>query len=103
MAAYINTYMLRLAELYLIYAEAIMGNSSSTSDATALQYFNAVRARAGLAPDRCGHPVRLGVRATRGTTDRPRVRPAPPDLRELRRALPFRPRRRVPLLPHRPR
>jgi len=50
MAAYINTYMLRLAELYLIYAEAIMGNSPSTADAVALQYFNAVRARAGLNP-----------------------------------------------------
>ncbi len=50
MAAYINTYMLRLAELYLIYSEAILGNSPSTSDATALQYFNAVRSRAGLAP-----------------------------------------------------
>ena len=49
-AAYENTYMLRLAEVYLIYAEAIMGNSPSTSDATALQYFNAVRTRAGIAP-----------------------------------------------------
>ncbi|HVY74461.1 MAG TPA: RagB/SusD family nutrient uptake outer membrane protein, partial [Puia sp.] len=48
MAAYINTYMLRLAEVYLIYAEAIMGNSSSTSDPEALKYFNAVRERAGL-------------------------------------------------------
>lgn len=48
MAAYENTYMLRLAEVYLIYAEAIMGNSPSTSDATALQYFNAVRTRAGI-------------------------------------------------------
>ncbi len=48
MAAYINTYMLRLAEVYLIYAEAIMGNTASTSDAEALKYFNAVRKRAGL-------------------------------------------------------
>jgi hypothetical protein len=48
MAAYINTYMMRLAEVYLIYAEAIMGNSASTSDAIALKYFNAVRTRAGL-------------------------------------------------------
>ncbi|MDR0792060.1 MAG: RagB/SusD family nutrient uptake outer membrane protein [Chitinophagaceae bacterium] len=48
MAAYINTYMLRLAEVYLIYADAILGNSASTSDATALQYFNAVRTRAGM-------------------------------------------------------
>jgi len=49
MSAYINTYMLRLAEVYLIYAESIMGNSPSTSDAEALKYFNAVRERAGLA------------------------------------------------------
>jgi starch-binding outer membrane protein, SusD/RagB family len=48
MAAYINTYVMRLAEVYLIYAEAIMGNSSSTSDVEALKYFNAVRKRAGL-------------------------------------------------------
>jgi starch-binding outer membrane protein, SusD/RagB family len=48
MAAYINTYMMRLAEVYLIYAEAIMGNTASTSDAEALKYFNAVRKRAGL-------------------------------------------------------
>jgi hypothetical protein len=48
MAAYINTYVMRLAEVYLIYAEAIMGNSASTSDAEALKYFNAVRNRAGL-------------------------------------------------------
>lgn len=49
MAAYINTYMMRLAEVYLIYAEAIMGNNPSTSDAEALKYFNAVRKRAGVA------------------------------------------------------
>jgi hypothetical protein len=45
----INTYMLRLADVYLIYAEAILGNAPSTSDSRALQYFNAVRTRAGLA------------------------------------------------------
>ena len=50
MSAYINTYMLRLAEVYLIYAEAIMGNSASTSDGEALNYFNQVRTRAGLSP-----------------------------------------------------
>jgi hypothetical protein len=43
-----NTYMQRLAELYLIYAEAVIGNNSSTIDATAVDYFNAVRTRAGL-------------------------------------------------------
>ena len=46
----LDNYMLRLAEVYLNYAEAILGNDASTSDATALQYFNAVRTRAGLAP-----------------------------------------------------
>lgn len=48
MTAYINTYMLRLAEVYLIYSEAILGNNVSTSDPEALKYFNAVRERAGL-------------------------------------------------------
>ena len=46
----INTYMMRLAEVYLIYAEAVLGNNESTSDAKALEYFNAVRTRAGLDP-----------------------------------------------------
>jgi hypothetical protein len=41
--------MLRLAEVYLLYAEAILGTQSSTSDAEALRYFNLVRRRAGLA------------------------------------------------------
>jgi len=42
----INTYMLRLAEVYLNYVEAVIGNSTSTSDATALSLFNALRKRA---------------------------------------------------------
>jgi len=45
----INTYMMRLAEVYLNYVEATMGNSTSTSDAKALEYFNAIRTRAGVA------------------------------------------------------
>ena len=45
-----NTYMLRLAEVYLTYVEAVMGNNPSTSDATAIDYFNAVHTRAGLPP-----------------------------------------------------
>jgi starch-binding outer membrane protein, SusD/RagB family len=45
-----NTYMMRLAELYLIYAEATLGNSASTNDATAMEYFNKVHTRAGLSP-----------------------------------------------------
>lgn len=44
----LNTYMLRLAEVYLIYAEAILGNNASTADAEALKYFNRVRTRAGM-------------------------------------------------------
>ncbi|MDR0575395.1 MAG: RagB/SusD family nutrient uptake outer membrane protein [Tannerella sp.] len=44
----LNTYMMRLAEVYLIYAEATLGNGTSTSDAQALKYFNAIRIRAGL-------------------------------------------------------
>ena len=43
-----DTYMMRLAEMYLIYAEAELGNNTSTSDAKALQYFNKVHMRAGL-------------------------------------------------------
>ncbi len=45
-----DTYMMRLAEMYLIYAEATIGNNASTSDATAVEYFNKVHTRAGL-PD----------------------------------------------------
>ncbi|MDR0864693.1 MAG: RagB/SusD family nutrient uptake outer membrane protein [Candidatus Symbiothrix sp.] len=44
----LDNYMLRLAEVYLNYAEALLGNSASTTDATALEAFNAVRTRAGL-------------------------------------------------------
>lgn len=43
----LNTYMFRLADVYLIYADAILGNNPSTTDAEALTYFNAVRSRAG--------------------------------------------------------
>ena len=48
MAANINTYMLRLAEVYLIYAEAILGDAASTTNAEALKFFNRVRTRAGM-------------------------------------------------------
>ena len=44
----VNTYMMRLAEVYLNYAEATLGNSNSTTDATALSYLNALRSRAGV-------------------------------------------------------
>lgn len=40
--------LLRLADIYLIYAEAILGNNAVTADGDALLYFNEVRARAGL-------------------------------------------------------
>lgn len=55
-----NTYLLRLADVYLVEAEAILGQSSgvaagtgipltaSSTDPTALQYLNLVRQRAGL-------------------------------------------------------
>lgn len=42
--------LLRLADVYLIYAEAILGNNTSTSNADALLYFNMVRERAGVDP-----------------------------------------------------
>jgi hypothetical protein len=40
------THILRLADVYLVLAEAILGNSASTGDATALKAYNTVRARA---------------------------------------------------------
>jgi len=45
MATALSTHLLRLADVYLIYAEAVLGNSASTSDAGALSAFNAVRGR----------------------------------------------------------
>ena len=43
----LNTYVIRLADVYLIYAEACLGNSA-TLTGEGLQYFNAVRRRAGI-------------------------------------------------------
>lgn len=43
-----DTYMMRLSEMYLVYAEAVLGNNTSTTDPVALQYFNKVHMRAGL-------------------------------------------------------
>jgi hypothetical protein len=40
--------VLRLADVYLIYAEALLGNNATTSNGQALQYFNEVRTRAGV-------------------------------------------------------
>ncbi|MBN2523404.1 MAG: RagB/SusD family nutrient uptake outer membrane protein [Bacteroidales bacterium] len=45
-----NVYLLRLADVYLIYAEATLGAGTETTDETALGYFNAIRERAGLDP-----------------------------------------------------
>ena len=46
MASPLNTYIQRLADIYLIKAEAILGNDDTTSDAEGLEAINAVRARA---------------------------------------------------------
>ncbi|WP_026462238.1 RagB/SusD family nutrient uptake outer membrane protein [Adhaeribacter aquaticus] len=48
MGTEIQTYLMRYAEILLIYAEAKLGNAASTSDPEALAAFNAVRVRAGL-------------------------------------------------------
>lgn len=40
--------VLRLADVYLIYAEALLGNNASTTNANAIKYFNLVRTRAGV-------------------------------------------------------
>jgi hypothetical protein len=41
----LSTHLLRLGDVYLIYAEAILGNNATTSDAEALKALNAVRGR----------------------------------------------------------
>ncbi len=41
----LNQYMLRLADVYLLYAEAEIGLGASTADAKALEVYNAVRTR----------------------------------------------------------
>ena len=46
MATDLATHILRLADVYLIYAEAILGNDESTTDPEALEYFNRVWLRA---------------------------------------------------------
>jgi hypothetical protein len=42
--------LLRLADVYLLYAEAIMGNDTLTRNPDAIKYFNLVRQRAGVQP-----------------------------------------------------
>lgn len=50
MASPLNTYIQRLADVYLMKAEAILGNNESTSDGEALAAFNAIRNRAEVKP-----------------------------------------------------
>lgn len=45
-----HTILLRLADVYLVYVEAVLGNNGTTSDGIALGYFNQIRSRAGLDP-----------------------------------------------------
>jgi len=42
--------ILRLADVYLVYVEALLGSNGSTSDAEALRVFNMIRKRAGVDP-----------------------------------------------------
>jgi len=46
----IGTYILRYADVLLIYAEATLGGTGTTTDADALAAYNAVHTRAGLDP-----------------------------------------------------
>lgn len=50
MANELATHVLRLSDVYLIYAEALLGNNASTTDDEALKFFNLVRTRAGVTP-----------------------------------------------------
>jgi len=49
MASPLNTYIMRMSDVYLIKAEAILANQTSTSDAEGLAAINTVRRRAGVA------------------------------------------------------
>lgn len=44
----LNSYILRLADVYLVYAEASLGNSANLAGGEGLFYFNLVRQRAGM-------------------------------------------------------
>lgn len=56
MASPLNTYIQRLADVYLMKAEAILGNNESTSDAEALAAFEAVHNRARV---KAVHPTSI--------------------------------------------
>ena len=45
MSTALSMHLLRLSDVYLVYAEAVLGNGASTSDASALKAFNSVRGR----------------------------------------------------------
>lgn len=45
MATSLSTHLIRLADIYLIYAEAVLGNNAVTTDPEALRLFNLVRKR----------------------------------------------------------
>lgn len=44
----LNTYLIRLADVYLTYAEACLGNNESLTSGAGLEYFNLVRDRAKI-------------------------------------------------------
>lgn len=46
-----NIYLLRLADVYMVYVEACIGSGDATSDALALTVYNRIRSRAGLPDD----------------------------------------------------
>lgn len=48
----LNTYMIRLAEVYLNYCDAVLGDRRATNDAIALEMFNALRTRAHVSTKR---------------------------------------------------
>lgn len=50
MASPLNTYIQRLADVYLMKAEALLGNDEKTTNSEALAAINAVRERAGVKP-----------------------------------------------------
>lgn len=50
MASPLNTYIQRYADVYLMKAEALLGNDETTTNPEALAAINAVRARAGVKP-----------------------------------------------------
>ncbi|MCA5005160.1 RagB/SusD family nutrient uptake outer membrane protein [Sphingobacterium bovistauri] len=58
MATSLSTHLLRLADVYLIYAEAVLGNGNSTTNAKGLECYNKVRARAGFTAIRTSYTWR---------------------------------------------